>query len=109
MMKYLTKILPAVAFSICTLFAYTAANAATLNVHNQTSMTMSGLYISRPSSAIWGYDQLDRYIMPGQSAQVGFDGGGACVFDLHAFFIDGTESDSYDVDLCQVGDWVISD
>jgi hypothetical protein len=112
-MNYLKKLFAPVALSICTLLASATANAASLNVHNDTDMPLASLYISPSWSDIFDTDLLgNRYIAPGESAYIEFQGGGDCTFDLRAVFVDGSEAvpfDHYGVDLCNITDWHITE
>lgn len=112
-MNYVKKLFAPMALSICALLACAAANAATLNVYNDTDMPMAFLYISPAWSDTFHHDLLGNdYIAPGESAQVEFQGGEDCKFDLRAvFFVNHhlVPLDHYNVDLCRITDWHIAE
>jgi len=110
-------ILPAVAaifLGATALGSAHAADAASIKVKNDTSKTLTALYVSPSWASRWrSADQHLLYNVPPEYvASIEFAGGNDCDFDLYARMSDGSYAERDDVNLC-VGDdsftWTLTD
>jgi hypothetical protein len=74
-----------------------------VDVVNNTSKSIKGLYASRVNQSSWEENIVKGDpIGPGETQPVDVDdGSGACKFDFKAVFSDGTEAVNENVDVCQ--------
>lgn len=82
-----------------------------LTVENASSLALHYLYASTISSSAWAEDLLgEEVIVAGQSLAIDLDTGtNECVYDLKAVMADGRNVSRYNVDICTVSKWTITD
>ena len=78
---------------------------------NESSQEVFYLYISPSASEFWGEDLLgDTIIASGASEEIIIDDGlDTCIYDLLAVSESGDEVEEYELDLCEISTYTISD
>jgi hypothetical protein len=82
-----------------------------LTVENASSLALHYFYASTIGSSAWQEDLLgEEVIAAGQSLAIDLDTGtNACVYDLKAVMADGRDVSRYNVNICTVSKWTITD
>lgn len=78
---------------------------------NESSADLTGFYVSSASSNSWEDNLMaGGYLAPGYEIEVLIeDGLTTCVYDIRGSFDDGSEAQGYDLDLCELGEYVFTD
>lgn len=103
-------------FALALAFASFAASPAfaenrEVEIVNETSRSMVRFHASNVGTDKWEENIFHgRPLRPGDSATVDIDDGqGWCKFDLKAVFSDGTVLRRYNVNVCSVTSWTITE
>jgi hypothetical protein len=81
------------------------ADQRDFTVVNNTSMTLTNLYVSASDTAAWGDDILGRAVLGStETASVTFGSfdAGACFYDVKVLASEGQAGYLYKVDLCTI-------
>lgn len=80
------------------------ADQRDFRVVNETSYTITHLYVSPHSSTKWEEDVLGEDVLKsGKRVKITFsDSLGVCYYDIKAVYEDGDTSVKYNVDLCSI-------
>ena len=81
-----------------------AADQRDFTVYNETSYTITELYVSPHSADNWEEDVLGSDVLKaGHHVKITFsDNLGVCYYDIKAVYSDGDKSIKYNVDLCSI-------
>ncbi|MEL6383528.1 MAG: hypothetical protein AAFQ89_13970 [Cyanobacteria bacterium J06626_18] len=87
------------------------AEAIQFTLINDSSQEVYYLYVSPSASEFWGEDLLgDTVIASGASEEIIIDDGSdTCMYDLLAVSDSGDEVEEYELDLCEISTYTISD
>lgn len=103
----------AIALPVATLTAYsTLAQGADLEftLVNKASSTLKEFYLVPNYVGNWGEDILIEDIRSGESGPITVaDGLSTCTYDIYATFADGDDIEDYDVDLCKLRIYTLTD
>lgn len=101
------------ALSFALLLSATVAKAEDLEflLVNETSSDLIEFNISSSSSNDWEGDLLeDGYLGSGYEVEVQIaDGLDTCIYDIRGVFDDGSSSEEFGVDLCDLGEYAFSE
>lgn len=96
--------LPLVALSIQSVLAQNLE----FPLHNQTSQTLKEFYVETSEEVGWGYNLLQgqEVIEAGESGTVTIaDGKTTCVYDIRAIWADGSKTEEFQLNLCELGSY----
>lgn len=81
-----------------------AESVPVFDLSNNTSVTLTELYISPTFADNWEEDILDTTTLPaGSSIEVTIDDGrDTCMYDVLGVFADGDKVEDYEVDICEL-------
>lgn len=80
-----------------------------VDVHNESSGTIEGLYVVPAGTEDWEENLLTEAVEPGGVVEVSIeDGETVCEYEIYALYDDGGDYEDT-VDICDVGAIVISD
>jgi hypothetical protein len=82
----------------------TFADQRDFTVYNESSVTITHLYISPADADDWGYDQISDDVVPGDYITIHFqprDAYGTCLFDVRIDASDGTTTKKWNVNFCR--------
>lgn len=106
MLKFIHRTVMASAF-VLPMLAFTAgdvfASKINFRVYNNTSLTLTNLYVSESSLENWGGDILGSGVLrSGGNGQVDFANPSpyACLYDIRAIFEDGQVLEDYRINVC---------
>lgn len=88
------------------------ADKADFQVHNNSEIAITELYVSESSRDSWDNDILDTDVLAtGSSIQVVFgdDSPNTCMYDILAIFADGQSVEDYRVNVCSSGGYSFHD
>lgn len=107
----LNRIAGGVFAAACLVMAPAYAQDITYVLHNETSYVVMEFYTSPANEDDWGYDILgDSVLGAGESADVLIaDGSDQCVYDFRFVFDDGDVIEDYGVDICELGEYTLTE
>ncbi|TXN23849.1 hypothetical protein [Methylobacterium thuringiense] len=70
---------------------------------NRTGYQIDEVYVGPVSSSEWGKDVMGKEaIDDGESADISFQGGGGCKWDIRVVYNDGDAAEFHNVNLCNI-------
>jgi hypothetical protein len=103
----------ALALPVATLTAYSSLSQGAdleFTVVNKASSTLTELYLVPNYAGDWEEDILYEDISSGESGPITVaDGLSTCTYDIYAAFADGDDIEDYDVDLCKLRTYTLTD
>jgi hypothetical protein len=101
----------ALALPIALLAMAAPASAKTISFTfvNTTDTPVTEFYIAAPNVDNWEDNLVVTPVPGGGKAPVNVSGGDICVYDIHAVFEDGSETDDRGVDLCETDEYSVTE
>ena len=87
------------------------ADRRDFTAHNSSRLIITYLYVSDSGSNSWGSDVLgaNTVLAPGESSLIYFTGNSSnCLYDIKAVAQNGAELNDRQVNLCEIGDYYIT-
>jgi hypothetical protein len=105
-----TTLLALVLVATLALPGVASADERDFDLVNNSTSSISAVYVSPADEDVWGSSILNESISPGDSRAILFQGElTTCVYDVRVEFADGSNGELRDLDLCSTNSITLDD